>query len=158
MASSEQLEREAEDARTRVERTLDELRARTTPGHLVDQLIDYANGVPGGAFARNLSRQVVDNPLPVALLGVSLVWLALAGDTHASRGDGEPAPAHDATARARNLAMLIGEQPIALAGIGVALGALLEALVPGGANTATGASASSNDDAATLQAAELGHA
>ena len=155
MASSDQLEREAEEARTRVERTLDELRARTTPGHLVDQLIDYANGGPGGAFARNLSRQVVDNPLPVALLGASLVWLALAGDTHAPRGDGEPAS--DVAARARNLAKLFGEQPIALAGIGVALGALLEAFVPGGAN-ATDASASSNDDAATVQAAELGHA
>jgi len=78
MKSSAQLESETEASRARVNATLEELRARTTPGQLVDQLIDYARGSDGGAFYGNLRRQVVNNPLPVIVLGASLAWLAFA--------------------------------------------------------------------------------
>jgi len=76
MKSSTRLEQETDEARARVNNTLEELRARTTPGQLVDQLIDYARDSSGGAFFDNLSRQVVNNPMPVVLLGTSLAWLA----------------------------------------------------------------------------------
>jgi ElaB/YqjD/DUF883 family membrane-anchored ribosome-binding protein len=78
MKSSERLELETEEARARVTNTLEELRARATPGQLVDQVIDYARDSSGGAFFNNLGRQVVDNPLPIALLGMSVAWLAIA--------------------------------------------------------------------------------
>ena len=78
MKSSERLELETDEARARVTNTLEELRARVTPGQLVDQVIDYARDSSGGAFFNNLGRQVVDNPLPVALLGMSIAWLAIA--------------------------------------------------------------------------------
>lgn len=78
MKSSERLEQETDEARARVTNTLEELRARVTPGQLVDQVIDYARDSSGGAFFNNLGRQVVDNPLPVALLGMSIAWLAIA--------------------------------------------------------------------------------
>jgi len=78
MKSSAQLEQETEASRERVNATLEELRARATPGQLVDQLVDYARGSDGGAFYGNLRRQVVNNPLPVILLGASLAWLAFA--------------------------------------------------------------------------------
>ena len=77
MKSTEQLEREAEEARARVAHRIDELRARATPGQMVDQLIGYARVSDGGQFIVNLRRQLVANPLPVVLLGTSIAWLAV---------------------------------------------------------------------------------
>src|SRR5256885_696442 len=86
MKSSARLELETEEARARVNNTLEELRTRTTPGQLVDQVLDYARESSGGEFFANLSRQVVSNPMPVVLLGTSLAWLAV-GQTRATRAD-----------------------------------------------------------------------
>ncbi len=79
MSTSEQLERETEEERARISETLDELRARMTPGHVVDRLVDYATDSSGGMFFRNLRQQAVDNPIPVALAGAGLAWLAISG-------------------------------------------------------------------------------
>jgi hypothetical protein len=79
MSTSEQLERETDEERARISETLTELRARMTPGHVVDQLVDYANDSSGGTFFRNLRQQAVDNPVPVALVGAGLAWLAISG-------------------------------------------------------------------------------
>jgi hypothetical protein len=77
MTTTEQLEREAEATRAHISATLDELRARMTPGHVVDQLVDYANDSSAGAFFRNLREQVVAKPMPIALMGAAMAWLAL---------------------------------------------------------------------------------
>jgi ElaB/YqjD/DUF883 family membrane-anchored ribosome-binding protein len=79
MSTSQQLERETEEERARISETLDELRARMTPGHVVDRLVDYATDSSGGMFFRNLRQQAVENPVPVALVGAGLAWLAIAG-------------------------------------------------------------------------------
>jgi ElaB/YqjD/DUF883 family membrane-anchored ribosome-binding protein len=84
MSTSEQLERETEEERARISETLDELRARMTPGHVVDRLVDYATDSSGGMFFRNLRQQAVENPVPVALVGAGLAWLAIAGRRHYS--------------------------------------------------------------------------
>ena len=55
MSTSEQLERETEEERARISETLDELRARMTPGHVVDRLVDYATDSSGGMFFRMLN-------------------------------------------------------------------------------------------------------
>jgi ElaB/YqjD/DUF883 family membrane-anchored ribosome-binding protein len=77
MTSSGQLEREAEQTRSQLAQTLDELRERITPGQLVDQAVDYARDSGGGMFVRNLGRQTTANPLPVALIGAGIAWLML---------------------------------------------------------------------------------
>ena len=77
MTSSAQLEREAEQTRSQLAQTLDELRERITPGQLVDQAVDYAKDSGGGLFVRNLGRQTTANPLPVALIGAGVAWLML---------------------------------------------------------------------------------
>ena len=69
MASSEQLEREAQATRSRIEQTLAELRLRISPGQIVDQAVDYARDTTGGDFVSNLSRKVADNPVTIALMG-----------------------------------------------------------------------------------------
>ncbi|KQN75209.1 DUF3618 domain-containing protein [Devosia sp. Leaf64] len=72
--SSAELQREIEMQRNRVENTIDEISAKLSPGQLVDELLAYTKG-SGGEFVSTLQRQVTANPLPVALLGVSLAWL-----------------------------------------------------------------------------------
>src|SRR3981081_2178091 len=79
MSTSEQFERETEEERARISETLEELRARMTPGHVVDRLVDYATDSSGGMFFRNLRQQAVDNPVPVALVGAGIAWLAISG-------------------------------------------------------------------------------
>jgi hypothetical protein len=72
--NSAQLEREVEEQRRRVENRIGEIRDRLTPGQLVDEVLSY--GKDGGKhFASNLGNTISNNPLPAALLGVSLIWL-----------------------------------------------------------------------------------
>ncbi|MHA6299761.1 DUF3618 domain-containing protein [Devosia sp. CAU 1758] len=71
--SSADLQREIDAQRSRVEDTIDQIQDKLSPGQLVDELLNYTKG--GGEIVSNLQRQVTSNPLPVALLGVSLAWL-----------------------------------------------------------------------------------
>ena len=72
--SSAELQREIELQRSRVESTIDQIQEKLSPGQLVDELLAYTKG-GGGEFVASLQRNVTANPLPVALLGVSLAWL-----------------------------------------------------------------------------------
>jgi ElaB/YqjD/DUF883 family membrane-anchored ribosome-binding protein len=72
--SSAELQREIEMQRNRVEDTIDQIQEKLSPGQLVDELLAYTKG-GGGEFVASLQRNVTANPLPVALLGVSLAWL-----------------------------------------------------------------------------------
>jgi Protein of unknown function (DUF3618) len=79
----EQLEREAQEARSRLGQLLDELRLRATPGQLVDQIADYAREGPVADFLGNLTREMRDNPFPVLLIGVALTWLVVSSSLSA---------------------------------------------------------------------------
>ena len=72
--SSEQLEREAEVARSNLAADLDELRHRMTPGQIVDEVADYARDTPVAEFTRNLIRDLRENPLPILLIGAGIAW------------------------------------------------------------------------------------
>jgi ElaB/YqjD/DUF883 family membrane-anchored ribosome-binding protein len=72
--TSAELQREIEMQRCRVESTIDQIQNKLSPGQLVDELLAYTKG-GGGEFVASLQRNVTANPLPVALLGVSLAWL-----------------------------------------------------------------------------------
>ena len=86
MSSSERLEREAEESRERISADLDELRARMTPGEVFDELVDFANDSSGGHFFHNLRDQVVREPLPIALMGAGIAWLAFSSMRNGSSG------------------------------------------------------------------------
>src|SRR5690554_4104041 len=75
--TSEELEREIEARRARIEARVDDISSRLSPGQLLDEALNYAKSGPGADFSRNLGRSVVDNPLPVALAAASLGWLAI---------------------------------------------------------------------------------
>src|SRR3954465_6018773 len=77
MATSEQLEREAEETRANISECLDELRARMTPGQVLDQVLDYGADSSAGMFMHNLRHQAIANPLPLTLVGAGLAWWAM---------------------------------------------------------------------------------
>ena len=76
---TERLERETEQTRAQLEQTLGELRARISPGQLLDQATDYFRNSSGRAYLHNLRDEVVHNPVPVTLIGAGIAWLALSG-------------------------------------------------------------------------------
>src|SRR4051812_28752024 len=86
MSYSEQLEREAEQTRSQLADTLDELRACISPGQVANQIADYASDGSAGEFAHNLKNQVARNPLPVSLIGAGLAWLMFANGKAADGG------------------------------------------------------------------------
>jgi Protein of unknown function (DUF3618) len=77
-SQSEKLEREAGQTRAQLSGTVEELRARISPGQVIDQLIDYASEGPAAEFRRNLVREVRENPLPLVLIGIGIAWLIVA--------------------------------------------------------------------------------
>jgi len=86
--SSAELEREVEDQRNRVEARIGEIKDRLSPGQLIDELMSYTKD-GGQHFAANLGQQVQANPLPAALLGVSLVWLMTSNMNKSSAGSSD---------------------------------------------------------------------
>jgi Protein of unknown function (DUF3618) len=75
---SEQREREADQTRAKLSGKLEELRARMTPGQVIDQLLDYAREGPAAEFRRKLANEVRENPLPLVLIGIGIAWLIVA--------------------------------------------------------------------------------
>lgn len=72
--SAAELQREVEQQRSKLEDRIDQIQEKLSPGQLVDELLNYTKG-GGGEFLTSLQKNVTANPLPVALLGVSLAWL-----------------------------------------------------------------------------------
>lgn len=85
--SSADIQHEIDQDRKRIESRIDAIQERMSPGQLVDEVLAYAKGTGGGEYVSNLGRALKDNPLPVALMGVSLAWLI------AKQGTADPAKA-----------------------------------------------------------------
>jgi len=85
----EQIEREIEQTRRNTAATLAAIEDRLSPGRLMDEAWSYLRtSGQGQTFVSNLSTTVRDNPIPVALLALSLAWLAIAGSRKDSRRSG----------------------------------------------------------------------
>lgn len=74
----EAIERDIERTRADMQDTLDALQRKLSPGQILDQALDYMQQGPGD-FVNILGTTIKHNPIPAALLGVSLGWLMLAG-------------------------------------------------------------------------------
>ena len=83
----EQIEDEIERTRADVGATIDAIQEKLTPGQMMDQALQYVRSSGAGDFGSNLGRAVRDNPLPVALIGIGVAWLAMGGRL---RGDHSP--------------------------------------------------------------------
>ncbi|RFB85483.1 nutrient deprivation-induced protein [Rhizobium leguminosarum bv. trifolii] len=77
--TSAELQREIEQDRQRLGNRIDAIQERMSPGQLVDEVLAYARNSEGSEFVGNLGRALKENPLPVALMGVSLAWLMAKG-------------------------------------------------------------------------------
>src|SRR5215813_2276036 len=87
--SSAQLERETEECRAKVEQTMGELKAKLTPGQLVDELLAQTKD-GGGRFVSNLGDQITANPMPVTLIGAGLAWFLFAKNKANQNGHAVP--------------------------------------------------------------------
>lgn len=74
--SPQRLEREVDQARARLGRTVSELSDRLSPGELIDQALGMARE-HGGDFGRNLGAQVKHNPMPMILTSIGISWLMM---------------------------------------------------------------------------------
>ncbi|WP_037088534.1 DUF3618 domain-containing protein [Neorhizobium vignae] len=81
---SAEIEREISEDRRRIEERLDAIQQRMSPGQLVDEVLAYAKSSGGAEYASNLGAAVKNNPIPMALMGVSLAWLMAAPKTSVS--------------------------------------------------------------------------
>lgn len=82
------IERDLEHTRSRLDATIDALQQKLSPGEIFEQALDYMKESGGGEFGRNLVATMRDNPVPVALVGIGLAWLMVAGPREGSRRDG----------------------------------------------------------------------
>ncbi|WP_426233616.1 DUF3618 domain-containing protein [Pararhizobium sp. DWP3-4] len=86
--TSADLQREIDQDRQRIGNRIDAIQERMSPGQMIDEVLAYAKGSGGGEYASNLGKALKNNPLPVALMGVSLAWLMAKGSTPAATSAG----------------------------------------------------------------------
>lgn len=82
--TAEDVEREVEASRGNLDRTVEALKSKMTPG----QLIDEASHAMGGAGQQVLSKfmdQAKENPMPLAVMGLGLAWLMTTSNKGATR-------------------------------------------------------------------------
>jgi hypothetical protein len=75
--SSAEIENEIERTRAEIDETLAALERKLSPDVLWQKGIDYLRGP--SEFTTNLGNTVKENPLPVSLVGIGLVWLMAGG-------------------------------------------------------------------------------
>lgn len=117
----EALERDIDRTRSSLDRTMDELESRLSPGQLVDQALSMGRQ-HGGELAANLGRSVENHPLPLLLTAVGIAWMMMSSSEPPSRrrpmygatGDGRLESAkerlHGGVESARSAASAVGEE------------------------------------------------
>lgn len=68
------LEREADEIRADMDRTLDALERKFSPGQLVDRVLGYLRD-HGGDVTRQVGEAVKSNPVPVVMTVAGITWL-----------------------------------------------------------------------------------
>lgn len=77
------VEHDIDQTRARIDRNVDELQERLSPGGLVDEAAHYLRGSGDtvkrnlGTVGSNIGRTVKDNPVPAILICAGLAWLAV---------------------------------------------------------------------------------
>jgi hypothetical protein len=87
--SSAEIEREVEDARSRVDRTVEALKDKMQP----KELFDEATKIMGGTSNKVLTtavEQLRENPIPIALIGLGVAWLAISQTRRGTGGSAYP--------------------------------------------------------------------
>lgn len=82
--SSAEIEREIENDRERIGEKLSAIQDKLTPGQLIDEGLGYLRSSGGAEYFGNLSNQVKANPMPLALMGISLAWMMASSGSSSS--------------------------------------------------------------------------
>lgn len=86
-STTAEIERELDATRSRLDATIWALQQRLAPKAMVGEALNYLKEGDGVDITRNIGRSIRDNPVPVALIGVGLGWLALNGSRWNGRDD-----------------------------------------------------------------------
>lgn len=84
----ETLEREINQTRSQMSQTLDALERKLSPGQLIDQCLNIF-GKNGAELAQNFATTVKQNPVPLALTAIGIMWMMV------SPGRSEPVRIYD---------------------------------------------------------------
>lgn len=74
--TSAEIEREVEDARGRVDRTVEALKDKMQPRELFDEATRMMGGTSNKVLTTAV-EQLRENPIPIALIGLGVAWLAI---------------------------------------------------------------------------------
>ena len=72
--TAEEVEREVEASRSSLDRTVEALKDKMTPGQLLDEAT-RAMGTGGQQVISKFMEQAKENPMPLAVMGLGLAWL-----------------------------------------------------------------------------------
>jgi len=92
---TERLAREAEQHRTHLDSTIDQLKSRLSVGQIVDEMWSYVREGQGAEMTQNLGRQVRQNPLALGLIGAGVAWLFLGQGSRSDRANWRGEGAYD---------------------------------------------------------------
>lgn len=81
--SAAEIERQIEEERHALARSLEDLQAQFSPDRLMNEATTYMRR-NGGEFADNIVRQVRDNPIAATMAGVGIAWLLYGSSRPAS--------------------------------------------------------------------------
>ena len=88
--SAAEIQRDIDQDRRRIEERIDAIQERMSPGQLIDEVLDYFKNSGGGEYVANLGTAVKGNPIPVALMGVSMAWLMADTGSSSAKYEGSP--------------------------------------------------------------------
>jgi hypothetical protein len=146
----EELERNAEQIRADLDRTLNALERKLSPSQLLDRSLAYLRD-HSGDLTRSVGEAVRRNPVPIVLAVAGIGWLVASSlrsrqpiddDTFGDESPYADPPVRSRFARAADatrertrrtqyqVVSQIERQPLLLGGLAVALGALLGAVIP----------------------------
>lgn len=88
-ASSDEIRNDIDRTRAEMDRTVDALEDRLSPGRLIDDAWSaFKSGGGNGGLTRSLGSTLSDHPIPLALIGAGLGWLLIDTVTGSSDGRG----------------------------------------------------------------------
>jgi ElaB/YqjD/DUF883 family membrane-anchored ribosome-binding protein len=87
--TSAELEREVEDARGRIDRTVEALKDKMQPKELFNEATTMM-GQTSNKVLTTAVEQLRENPIPIALIGLGVAWLAISQTRRASAGASYP--------------------------------------------------------------------
>lgn len=88
--SSEEIRRDIEGTRADMHETVDALERKLSPGQIMDRAWDRAGGASGSALS-GAANVVRDHPVPLALMGLGVAWLAVERTTGSDSRSGDRA-------------------------------------------------------------------